>query len=74
MMINADMALVRDLGVGGLTDSKANCVFRLGTPRSCPLATTLTKVERYRDNNTEWVTDFQKVLKVMIDKGLDPKV
>ena len=69
MMINVDMALVRDLN-GRLLDSSATCVFRTGSTRSCPLAETLTKAGVYRNNNNVWLADFKKVLIVMVEKGL----
>lgn len=70
MMLNVDIALVRDLGSGKLTGSKANCVFRANTQKSCPMAKTMTKVGLYSSNKDEWLSDFKKVLNIMINKGL----
>jgi hypothetical protein len=72
LMLNVDMAIVRDLGVNGNLESSgfATCTFRFPEVSMCPLASTLSKAGVYRENNLEWLQDFEKVLKLMLNKGL----
>jgi hypothetical protein len=65
-MLNVDVALVRDTqDLGFLPD----CTFH--APNRCPLADTLTKTGEYREDNSQWLSDFKKVLVRMLGKGLN---
>jgi len=74
MMLNADIAIVRDLGwalENHLEPSGvATCTFRFPATSMCPLAMTLSKAGVYRENNLEWLKDFKKVLNLMLSKGM----
>jgi hypothetical protein len=71
-MLNADIAIVRDLGVQDNVEPSgfATCTFRFPKASMCPLASTLSKAGEYRENNLKWLKDFKKVLYLMLDKGL----
>jgi len=65
-MLNVDIALVRDLkGFRFLPD----CKFK-APENMCPIASTLTKVGMYRNDNLTWLNDFKRVLVRMLEKGL----
>ena len=71
-MLNADIALVRDLGVENdlQADGRALCTFRNPVETRCPLSETLTAAGVYRNNNAAWLADFKDALNIMIEKGL----
>ena len=73
-MLNADIAIVRDLGIENDLDASghAQCSFRNNPfPRTCPIATsTLTKAAVYRNDNAVWLADFKIALTMMLEKGL----
>jgi hypothetical protein len=72
-MLNADIAIVRDLGIENDLDGngRVQCSFRNNPfPRRCPIASTLTKAAVYRNDNAAWLTDFKAALKMMLEKGL----
>ena len=71
-MLNADIALVRDLGVENdlQADGRALCTFRNPIANRCPLSETLTSAGIYRNNNAVWLADFKDALNIMIEKGL----
>ena len=70
-MLNADIAIVRDLGNGKLDQNgKPLCSFRFPQFKKCPLASTLNKAGEYRDNNDLWLADFKIVLLKMLKKGM----
>jgi hypothetical protein len=72
LMLNVDIAIVRDLGVNNnlRPNGLATCVFRVPEVSMCPLASTLSKAGVYRENNLEWLQDFKTVLYLMLNKGL----
>jgi hypothetical protein len=71
VMLNADIAIVRDLGVDLDASGRAQCSFRNNPfPRTCPSAETLTKAALYRNDNAAWLADFKIALKMMLEKGL----
>jgi hypothetical protein len=72
LMLNADIALVRDLGIENDLDStgRAHCTFRLPPSKRCPIASTLTQATIYRNDNDAWISDFKSALIIMLDKGL----
>jgi hypothetical protein len=73
VMLNADMALVRDLGTENDLDAngRVQCSFKNNPfPRRCPIASTLTKAAVYRNDNAAWLNDFKAALKIMLEKGL----
>lgn len=61
-MMNVDIGLVRNLTGLPNDDAQATCVINI-----CPLAKTFSKAEVYRNNNNVWLSDFKKVLNVMIE-------
>jgi hypothetical protein len=70
-MINADIALVRDLGIDGdlQPNGDVTCQFR-GNNR-CPLAAqTLQQAGLYRGDNGLWLNDFKAAFVKMLEKGL----
>ena len=72
-MLNADIAIVRDLGIENDLDGngRVQCSFRNNPfPRRCPIASTLTKAAVYRNDNAAWLADFKAALKMMLEKGL----
>jgi hypothetical protein len=69
IMLNADMALVRDLEKD-LVNGEAMCSFRFPQADRCPLAATLTKAGIYRSNNDEWLSDFKDAMYIMLEKGM----
>jgi hypothetical protein len=64
-MLNVDIALARDLDGFSFLPS---CTFK--APNQCPLASTLSKVGTYRNDNMVWLQDFKAVLVKMLEKGL----
>jgi hypothetical protein len=73
VMLNADIAIVRDLGIENDLDAsgRAQCSFRNNPfPRTCPSAETLTKAAVYRNDNAVWLADFKTALTMMLEKGL----
>jgi hypothetical protein len=64
-MLNVDIGLVRDMDGFGFLPA---CKFK--GPNMCPIASTLTKVGMYRNDNLAWLNDFKKVLVRMLEKGL----
>jgi hypothetical protein len=71
MMLNVDMAIVRDLGENNnLENGVASCTFRFPPTSMCPLAVTLSKAGVYRENNLLWLKDFKNVLHLMLNKGI----
>ena len=73
VMLNADIAVVRDLGIEDDLDAdgRVQCSFRNDPfPRRCPIASTLTRAELYRNDNAAWLADFKIALKMMLEKGL----
>ena len=71
LMLNVDIALVRNLEGGKLTDKgKPLCTFRFPEQKRCPAASTLSKAGLYRENNSAWLVDFKKVLIAMLKKGM----
>jgi hypothetical protein len=72
LMLNVDIALVRDLGENNNLESNgsATCTFRFPVESMCPLASSLSKAGVYRDNNLTWLKDFKKVLNLMLKKGM----
>jgi hypothetical protein len=73
VMLNADIAIVRDLGIENDLDvtGRVQCSFRNNPfPRRCPIADTLTKAAIYRNDNGGWLVDFKNALKIMLEKGL----
>jgi hypothetical protein len=64
-MLNVDIGLARDMDGFGFLPS---CKFK--APNQCPLASTLTKVGTYRNDNLVWLQDFKSVLVKMLEKGL----
>jgi hypothetical protein len=64
-MLNVDIGLARNMdGFGFLP----YCKFK--APNICPIASTLTKVGMYRNDNLTWLNDFKRVLVKMLEKGL----
>ena len=66
VMLNADMALVRNFT--GQIDSNGNvsCAFR--SPNACPAAVqTLGHAAVYRNNNQLWLEDFRDVFEIMLN-------
>jgi hypothetical protein len=72
IMLNADIALVRDLGIENDLDPTglAQCAFRGPPNERCPVASTLTQASVYRNDNSVWLSDFKVALKMMLEKGL----
>jgi hypothetical protein len=72
-MLNVDIALVRDLGIGNKLDKKTGlplCTFNFPLVLKCPVSATLAKAGVYRENNSAWLADFKKVLIIMVTKGM----
>lgn len=75
-MMPADMAIIRDFEAGGiqhiLSDGKVDCTIKdqITKVNRCPAAETLARAGLYRDNNAVWLSDFRRVLTIMIQKGL----
>ena len=73
-MMNTDMAIIRDLDGGHLfgPDAEADCTIKdeWTSVDRCPVAATLEKAGLYRDNNALWLSDFKKVMIIMLEKGL----
>ena len=72
IMLNADIALVRDLGVDNdlQSDGRALCTFRQPLATRCPLSETLTSAGIYRNDNAAWLADFKEALNIMLEKGM----
>ena len=53
-MLNVDIAVVRDLGIGNKLEPKGRplCSFRFPEQKKCPVSETLTKAGVYRKNNS----------------------
>jgi hypothetical protein len=71
-MLNVDIGLVRDLGIGNQVepDGRPLCAFRFPEQKKCPVAETFHKAEFYKENNTAWLADFKRVLLIMLKKGM----
>jgi len=71
MMLNVDVALVRDLSGGYVPAENAYkfCTYKNPVNTRCPLAPTFGKAEEYAANNTLWLTDFKRVINMMIEKN-----
>jgi hypothetical protein len=72
IMLNADIAIVRDLGVDNdlQSDGRALCTFRQPLATRCPLSETLTSAGIYRNDNAAWLADFKEALNIMLEKGM----
>ena len=71
-MLNADIAIVRDMSGGFLAaNGDANCTFSFQDPtQRCPLASTLSKAGEYRNNNSLFLSDFFIAFTKVLEKGL----
>ncbi|KAI2508295.1 peroxidase [Fragilaria crotonensis] len=70
VMLNADMALVRDLDSDNMNSEtgKVKCQFveRSGNDPVCPgVSGAINQAAKYKNNNGLWITDFEKVLRKM---------
>lgn len=71
MMLNVDMALVRDFSGGYLPADFASkfCTFKNPVQTRCPLAPSLGKAEEYSQDNLLWLNDFKAVILKMLAKN-----
>lgn len=69
IMLNADIAIVRDLENDLAVGGQPTCRFRM--PDRCPLAATLTKAGIYRADNLEFLQDFREAFEIMLEKNLE---
>ncbi len=66
VMLNADIALVRDFSGYINKKGKVNCTFLGGN--ACPVAVdTMDQMTVYRNNGTLWLEDFRDVLSYMLE-------
>lgn len=69
VMLNADVALVREITDSNMDkDGKMSCDF-IGSSKCPHAARSLDYVAEYRLDNSLWLTDFQDILKRMLDNG-----
>lgn len=71
VMLNADIALVRDFSGKMGPDGKVDCAFKIGTslsPSLCPIAVeTFDHVLNYKTNGRVWLEDFRDVFEYMLE-------
>ena len=72
IMLNADIALVRDFEDHQLNDGRVTCAFRANNNNACPYAEmTLQFMGEYRNDGDLWVRDFEAVFTKMLNFGYD---
>jgi len=71
IMLNSDIALVRNFtGRMNTTSGKVLCDFR--GVRRCPAArTTILLMQKFRNDNLHWLTEFSNVMKLMLEYPVD---
>ena len=64
-MLNADMALIRNLS-SKTDDGEVSCTYT-----TCPVASseTVTWVDAFADDNNLWIDEFSKAFQKMIESG-----
>ena len=70
IMLNADIALVRDFSLSMEDDGDVSCSFQFDNNNACPFAAmTFNFMAEFRLNNQVWLVAFQEVLTKMLEHG-----
>lgn len=72
IMLNSDIALVRDFSSSIDSGGEISCQFE--NNNACPAAETLPQMAAYRNNNNLWLVDFKDVFERMLIHRYDPSV
>ena len=70
IMLNADIALVRDFSLSIEDDGDVSCSFQFDNNNACPFAAmTFRFMAEFRLNNQAWLEAFQEVMTKMVEHG-----